>query len=120
MTPVTSIRTDDIDRMFADWGEPVVLKRVDLSADPATGTLSETESNVVVTAIVKTRTVQSTSGPAHQHSTLTTSFLVRTAELPDAFNLSMCRVVHDGDAYSVFGSETSGDGLTVTILGQRV
>jgi hypothetical protein len=120
MTSVTSIRTDDVDRMFADWGEPVILKRVDQLADPSTGMLSETESNVVVTAIVKPREIRPISGPAHQHSTITTSFLVRAAELPGGLNLSTSRIVHDGFPYSVLGSETSGDGLTVTILGQRV
>jgi hypothetical protein len=120
MPQITSIRSDDVDRMFADWGEPAVLKRISQSADPATGTLSETESSIVITAIVKPRANQPSSGAGYQHSTLTTSFLVRGSELPNGLNLSTCRIVHDGLEYSVLGSEAAGDGLTITILGQRV
>jgi hypothetical protein len=106
--------------MFADWGEPVVLKHITQVANPSTGTLSESESNVVMKAIVKPRATRPTSGAARQHSAITTTFLVRSEELPEAFNVSMCRIVHNDLQYSVIGSEAAGDGLTVTILGQRV
>jgi hypothetical protein len=120
MTAVAPLRADDLDRMFADWSVPVILKRITQTATPASGEVAESSADFLLTAIVKPRTTDPTAGTAHQHATITTEFLIRTADLPAVTNLSTSRLALGDVEFSVIGSETSGDGLTITILGQRV
>lgn len=120
VTPIDTLRADELQRMFADWGIPVMLQRVTASASPATGNIAETITEYLVTALVSPRQVQPTAGTSLQHATSTLQFIMQTSDLPEGLALSTSRIVHNGTTYSVVGSENSGNGLVITISGQRV
>jgi hypothetical protein len=117
---IDQLREDDIERLFADWGVPVTLRRVTQTASPSTGEVDEATADFLVTSVVTPLRSDPTPKTRLQHQTFTLRFLLRCADLPAGLALSTSRVVHGGNEFSVVGTETSADGLTVSILGQRM
>lgn len=120
MPAINGLRRDELERQFADWGRPVVVRRVTQTGSAATGDIVETTNDLVMTAVVRDRSQTPTGRTASQHGTVECEFLFRVDELPSGMTWTTSRIVADGREYSSIGTNVSADGLVVVVHGQQV
>lgn len=120
MNDIAELSRADGERMFADWGVPVILRQVTSTAVPGTGLVSDVTRDWHLTAIVRGRQRQPTPGTAIRHLGDDVEFVLRTDELPAAVSLVTSRIMYQGREYSLAESMTAADGGVVIVHGQRV
>jgi hypothetical protein len=112
------LRPDDVDRLFADWGAPVIVRRVDQALDSDFDDVSESETNFEVQAVLWPARSRSTNRTGMQHLSAVQEFLIRAIDLPEDLPLSSCRIATPGREWSVIQVTRSADGRVVQLRGQ--
>ena len=110
---------EDLDRAFADWGREVVWREVSTTYEPETQQVSESHSDVSVTAIVGAATSRAAAGTGGQHLVEEREFLVRASEFPGGAPGATDRVVHGGEEYDVVEFARVAAGLAFSVRGRK-
>lgn len=96
--------SDDIDLLYADWGEPITWQ--DGAGNPTiTAILDEGPPNLV----------PDSRGPDPLIDKLIS---VRLSELPSGYDLQTVRILHNGATYAVMNHQA--EGLTMTLECRRI
>jgi hypothetical protein len=120
MSAIEQLGEAERERMFCDWGTPVVVRIVTPTAAMAAGIVTETKRDVVVTAIVRERTSKPTPKTALRHAATERDFVIRVADAPPEIRQTTTRLVDRDVEYAIVTSTVSCDGAVIVLQGQRV
>lgn len=76
-----SVLTDDVERMFGDWGLPALLLEVDRAYDPASGAIAEASYGTPCTVIATSSVAEPMPGGAANVPVLSRSYLLRAGDV---------------------------------------
>ncbi len=96
----------DLDVMWTDWGTTIVIRQPMANYDPQTGTISETPSDLMLTALVGPEEVKPARGSERGHQHKKQTFVVRASDLPASIDLETSRVLFGGREYAIVRTDS--------------
>lgn len=105
MSVPASFHADLRDLLFADWAEVVTFREVSTAYEPADAQVSESHADSLLLAILGPGLNAPLPDTAHQHTTLTRTFLVRAEDLPAHASLTSSRILHGDDEYAILTAD---------------
>lgn len=110
----------DRDRVFADWGEMVLLKQVVQAFNPASQQISETETEVTVTAIVGVQPTMNVADAGGQLQSVDLSLQIKSEDWTGNAGDVTWRAIVRGETYDVVDQTESGDAQVVELHCRKV
>ncbi len=110
----------DREREFLDWGEPVTLRRVVQSFDPASQTIDSAIEEFPVTAILGSLATRGIEDAGGQARCLDLIARMRSEEFPASPAGTVWRLVHLGAEFDVVEQAVSGCGLVRELICRKV
>lgn len=114
-----SLRLADRERMFADWGEPVVLELVTATYVGATESLSEAIESVAIDAIPLRDESPMTAETAGMERGRRAAWRVRREDWPDAVGDTLRRIVVGEMRYRIIETRADEVSATIVLTGER-
>jgi len=108
----TELLSDDLAAVFDDWQEQVTYRQVASTLDPATETRSETPTDTLVAAVVRSISSREVADAAGMYRVGDVWVLVRDSDIPERPPRRTSRIVRAGEVYSIVGYQRSGYGLS--------
>jgi hypothetical protein len=119
MSVPESLRLADRERMFADWGEPVVLELVTSTYVGATESLNEAIESVAIDAIPLRDESPMTVETAGMELGRRAAWRVRREDWPDAVGEAVRRIVVGETCYRIVGTQADEVSATIVLTGER-
>lgn len=110
----------DRDRVFADWGELVLLQQIVQSFDPASQQISEAESEVAVTAIVGAQPTMNVADAGGHLQSIDLTLQIKSEDWTGNAGATAWRAVVRNETYDVVGQTQSGDAQVVELNCRKV
>lgn len=114
-----SLRLADRERMFADWGEPVVLELVTSTYVGATESLNETTESVAIDAIPLRDESPMTVETAGMELGRRAAWRVRREDWPEAVSDTSRRIVVGEERYRIVETRADEVSATIVLTGER-
>jgi hypothetical protein len=111
---------DDRDRVFTDWGETVTLKQVAQSFDPASQQISETETELAVTAIVGAQPTMNVADAGGQLQSVDLALQIRSEDWTANAGDATWRALVRGQTYDVVKQIESADSQVIELHCRKV
>jgi hypothetical protein len=119
MSVPMSLRLADRERMFADWGEPVVLELVTSTYVGATESVSEAIESVAIEAIPLRDESPMTVETAGMELGRRAAWRVRREDWPDAVRDAVRRIVAGEMRYRIVETRADEVSATIVLTGER-
>lgn len=111
---------NDRDRVFADWGETAILKQVSQSFDPSSQQISETETELAVTAVVGAQPTADVADAGGQLQSVDLTLQIRSEDWTADAGDATWRVLVRGDAYDIIRQAGSADSQVIELHCRKV
>lgn len=111
---------NDRDRVFADWGETVTLKQVAQTFDPNVQQISETETELTVTAIVGVQPTGDVADAGGQLQSVDLTLQIRSEDWTANAGDVTWRTLVRGRTYDVVNQTESGDSQVIELHCRKV
>lgn len=112
--------SSDRDRVFADWGEMILLKQIVQSFDPAAQQISETETELAVTAIVGVQPTMNVADAGGQLQSVDLTLQIKSEDWTGDAGDVTWRAVVRGETYDIVSQTQSGDAQVVELHCRKV
>lgn len=119
MSVPESLRLADRERMFADWGEPVVLEQVTATYVGATESLTEATESAAIEAIPLSDESPMTAETAGMELGRRAAWRVRREDWPDAVGDAVRRIVVGEMRYRIVETRADEVSATIVLTGER-
>lgn len=119
MSVPESLRLADRERMFADWGEPVVLEQVTATYVGATESVTEATENAAIDAIPLRDESPMTVETAGMELGRRAAWRVRREDWPDAVGDAVRRIVVGEMRYRIVETRADEVSATIVLTGER-
>lgn len=119
MSVPESLRLADRERMFADWGEPVVLEQVTATYVGATESVTEATENAAIDAIPLRDESPMTVETAGMELGRRVAWRVRREDWPDAVGDAVRRIVVGEMRYRIVETRADEVSATIVLTGER-
>ena len=110
----------DRDRVFADWGEEIILQQVAQAFDPGSHLITENATELSITAIVGARPTANVADGGGQLQSADRKLQIKSEDWTAITGDVTWRVLARGETYDIIEQVQSGDSLVLELHCRKV
>lgn len=110
----------DRNQLFTDWSEPITLRTITITYDPATLQLTEVATDTPLDALIGLHPHIATPATAAQHHATLLTITVKSEDIPAPLAPPLTRILHNDLEYQVTTITENPTAQLTTLHSQRL